>query len=103
MPTGERAGRDDPPVAAGLVLAHHRTEWRYTGPVTAEEERDGVRRRVVRHVIDAPHATQRLVVDVGRGTLLAQLRDPSDAPPVGAWVTLRGGRPELLAIEPVTP
>ena len=99
-PASARADTDAPPVVAGRVTAHHREEWRYTGPVTEYEERDGSRRPVVRHVIDAPQLTLRLVVDIGGGSLLAQLRDPAEALPVGAWVTLRDGRAELVAIEP---
>lgn len=99
-PTGA-ADPDSPPAAAGLVLAHHRHHWTYSGPVATEEEIGGERRRVVRHVLDAPQITLRLVVDVGAGTLLAQLREATGAPPVGAWVALAGARPELLTIEPV--
>ncbi len=98
-PTSEQAAVDAPPVAAGRVLAHHREDWRYTGPVTTWEEAGGERRRIVRHVIDAPQLTLRLLVDVGCGSLLTQLRDPAEAPPVGAWTTLREGRAELVAIE----
>ena len=98
-PSSGRAATDAPPVAVGRVLAHHREEWRYTGPVTTWEGAGGGRRRIVRHVIDAPQLTLRLVVDVGCGSLLAQLRDPAEAPPVGARATLRDGRPELVAIE----
>ena len=99
-PASARADTDAPPTVAGRVTAYHREEWRYTGPVTAYEERDGARHPVVRHVIDAPQLTLRLVVDINAGSLLAQLRDPAEAPPVGAWVMLRDGRPELVAIEP---
>lgn len=98
-PAGARAAIDAPPAAAGRVLDHHREEWRYTGPVTTYEEAAGARRRVVRHVIAAPQLTLRLALDVGCGTLLAQLRDPAEAPPIGEWVTLREGRAELVAIE----
>lgn len=97
-PTGAGASIDAPPVAAGRVLDYHRTAWRYTGPVTTEEEVNGERRRVVRHVMDAPQLTLRLVVDIGIGTVLVQLRDPLEAPPVGAWTTLRDARVELIAI-----
>lgn len=99
-PTGA-ADTAAPPAAAGLVLAHHRHRWTYSGPAATEEGFGGERRRVVRHVLDAPQVTLRLVVDVGGGTLLAQLREAAGAPPVGAWVALDGGRPELLAIEPI--
>ena len=87
-----------PPLVYGRVIAEHRELWRYTGPVTTYEERDGARQRVVRHVIDAPHATLRLALDIGIGTALAQLRDPAEARPVGSWVALRDGRAELVAI-----
>ena len=33
------------------------------------------------------------------GRVLAQLRDPAEAAPVGAWLTLSDGRAELVAIE----
>lgn len=92
---------DAPPAVAGRVLAHHREDWRYTGPVTAWEERAGERRPVVRHVLDEPQLTLRLVVALDRGTVLAQLRDPADAPPIGAWTILRDGRVELVAIDRV--
>ena len=98
-PTSGRAAVDAPPIVAGRVLAHHREEWSYSGPVTTSVEVGGERRRTVRHVIDAPQLTLRLVVDAGCGTVLAQLRDPAEAPPVGAWTVLRGGRAELVAIE----
>ena len=98
-PAGATAATDAPPIASGRVLDYHRTEWRYTGPVTTYDEVAGERRRVVRHVIDAPQTTLRLVIDIGIGTVLAQLRDPADAPPVGAWTTLRDARVELIAIE----
>lgn len=89
-----------PPLAHGRVIGEHRRAWRYTGPVTSYAERDGERRRVVSHVIDAPQTTLRLVLDLGIGTALAQLRDPGEARPVGSWVALRDGRAELVAIEP---
>lgn len=98
-PTSARAAVDAPPTVAGRVLAHHRQEWSYTGPVTTSAEVGGERSRAVRHVIDAPQLTLRLVVDAGCGTVLAQLRDPAEAPPVGAWTVLREGRAELVAIE----
>ena len=98
-PTSARADVDAPPVAAGRVLDYHRTAWRYTGPVTTWEGTGGERRRVVRHVIDAPQLTLRLVLDLGLGTALAQLRDPAEAPAMGAWATLRDARVELVAIE----
>jgi hypothetical protein len=98
-PTGARADTEAPPRVAGRVLDRHREEWRYTGPVTIEEEVAGERRRTVRHVIDAPQLTLRLVLDIGCGTVLAQLRDPAEAPAAGDWVTLRDGRVELVAIE----
>jgi hypothetical protein len=98
-PATERGDPEQPPVVAGRVAAHHRHEWHYTGPVTNWEERDGARAPVVTHVIAAPQTTLRLVLDLGIGTALAQLRDPADAPEVGAWVTLRDGRAELVAIE----
>jgi hypothetical protein len=92
-----------PPLVAGRVIGEHRQEWRYTGPVTTYEERDGEQRRVVRHVIDAPQTTLRLALDIGAGTALAQLRDPREAVPIGTWLTLRDGRAELVAIELVEP
>jgi hypothetical protein len=98
-PQSASADPDLPPLVSGQVFNHHHHEWRYTGPVTTYEETDGERRRAVRHVLDAPQTTLRLVLDIGSGTVLAQLRDPADAPSVGAWVTLRDGRPELVAIE----
>jgi hypothetical protein len=88
-----------PPLVAGRVIAEHRQEWRYTGPVTTYEERDGEQRRTVRHVIDAPQTTLRLALDIGIGTVLAQLRDPAEAVPASAWLTLSDGRAELVAIE----
>jgi len=88
-----------PPLVAGQVIAEHRQEWRYTGPVTTYEERDGEERRVVRHVIDAPQTTLRLALEIGSGTALAQLRDPAEAAPIGTWLTLSDGRAELVAIE----
>ncbi len=88
-----------PPLVAGRVTAEHRQEWRYTGPVTTYEERDGEQRRVVQHVIDAPQTTLRLVLDIGIGTALAQLRDPSEARPIGTWIELSDGRAELVAID----
>ncbi len=88
-----------PPLVYGQVIAEHRELWHYTGPVTSYEERDGVRQRVVRHVIDAPNTTLRLALDIGIGTVLTQLRDPAEARPVGSWVALRDGRAELVAIE----
>ena len=94
-PQRPAADPDAPPVVAGRVAGLHRHAWRYTGPVTSAEGG----RRVVRHVLNAPQVTVRLVLDVGCGTLLAQLRDPALAPGVGEWVTLRGGRAELIAIE----
>lgn len=100
VPASDRADTARPPAVYGRVLAHHRYAWRYSGPVTTEERVGGAPRRVVRHVLDAPQVTLRLVLDVGRGTLLAQLRDAAEAPPVGAWVSLQRGRPELIAIAP---
>ena len=97
--TSARPDTEAPPAATGLVVAHHRHEWRYTGPVTTLEEVDGAPRRAVRHVVDAPQVTVRLVVELGNGHILAQLRDPTAAPAVGAWVTLRDGRAELVSIE----
>lgn len=89
-----------PPLVYGRVTGEHRQEWRYTGPVTSNAGEDGERRRGVSHVIDAPQTTLRLVLDVGEGTALAQLRDPAEARPAGTWIALRDGRAELVAIEP---
>ncbi|CAA9580600.1 MAG: hypothetical protein AVDCRST_MAG18-3071 [uncultured Thermomicrobiales bacterium] len=100
-PATASADPETPPLAAGRVLDYHRQGWHYTGPVTTWEDVGGERRRVVRHVIDAPQLTLRLVLDVGLGTILAQLRDPAEAPPLGAWTTLRAGRAELVAINPL--
>ncbi len=97
--TSSRPTPEAPPAATGMVVAHHRHEWRYTGPVTTLEEVDGAPRRTVRHVVDAPQVTVRLVVELGSGLILAQLRDPSEVPPAGAWVTLRDGRAELVSVE----
>lgn len=102
-PTTPHAEPDCTPIAAGRVYAHHRQTWRYTGPVTSWEGHGETRRPVVRHVIDAAQITLRLVIDLGGETLLAQLSDPETAPPVGTWVTLRAGRPELVAIEARVP
>lgn len=97
--TSPHADLDSPPIAAGQVRAHHTHAWRYTGPVTRWAGAGETRRPVVRHVIDAAQITLRLVIDLGGQTILAQLRDPDAAPPVGSWVSLRAGRPELVAIE----
>ena len=99
VPQGADAEATAPPLVAGRVIAEHRAEWRYTGPVTSYEDHHGERRQVVRHVIDAPQTTLRLALDIGIGTVLAQLRDPAEAVPTGAWVELSGGRAELVAIE----
>jgi hypothetical protein len=99
VPQGADADPTTPPLVAGRVIAEHRQAWRYTGPVTTYEERDGEQRRIVRHVIDAPQTTLRLALEIGIGTALAQLRDPAEAAPVGAWLALRDGRAELVAIE----
>ena len=88
-----------PPLVFGQVTGEHRQEWRYTGPVTTYAERDGEQRRIVSHVIDAPQTTLRLVLDLGIGTALTQLRDPAEAQPLGSWVALRDGRAELVAID----
>jgi hypothetical protein len=98
-PRASAADPTAPPLVAGRVIAEHRQEWRYTGPVTAYAERDGERRRIVSHVIDAPQTTVRLALDIGIGTALAQLRDPAEAAPVGTWLTLSDGRAELVTIE----
>lgn len=99
MPTSAQPSANAPPIVTGRVVARHRYEWRYTGPVTTQEAVGEGARRVVRHVINAPQVTLRLVVDTGQGTLLAQLRDAAEAVPASSWVTLRAGRPELIAIE----
>ena len=99
VPQASDADPTAPPLVAGRVIAEHRQEWRYTGPVTTYEERDGEQRRIVRHVIDAPQTTLRLVLDIGIGTALAQLRDPAEVVPIGTWIELRDGRAELVAID----
>ena len=87
-----------PPVVAGRIAALHHEAWRYTGPITAWAAAGVVRRPAVRPVIDAPQLTVRFVVECGAGTALAQLRDPAEEAPVGAWAMLRAGRAELVTI-----
>lgn len=88
---------DATPIVHGGVVDHHRHYWRYSGPVLSQ---DPARGAAVTHVLDAPHCTVRLLVATSDGTLLAQLKDGRDMPGVGARVTLRGGRFELLTILP---
>ncbi len=102
IPTATQADTDAPPRASGQVLAYHRYEWHYTGPVTSWETTEATRRPIVQHVIDAPQLTLRLVVDIGGGTILAQLRDPAEAPALGDWVTLTAGRAELVTVDLVS-
>ena len=97
-PQSVAADPEAPPAVAGRAAALHHEAWRYTGPITAWAAEGTARRPVVRHVIDAPQVTVRLVVECGAGTVLAQLRDPAEEVPVGAWVTLRAGRVELVTI-----
>lgn len=85
------------PVVHGQVIDHHHHWWRYSGPVLRLAPPCA---GAVSHVIDAPHRTLRLVVAASCGTLLVQLKDGRRVPDIAAWVTLRGGRFELLTILP---
>jgi hypothetical protein len=98
-PQSVTADPEAPPVVAGRIVAQHHEEWQYTGPITAWAVEGETRRPVVRHVIAAAQVTLRLVVACGVGTVLAQLRDPVEALPVGAWTVLRAGRAELVTID----
>jgi hypothetical protein len=97
-PQSVTADPDAPPAVAGRVAALHHEAWQYTGPITAWVTEGAARRPEVRHVIDAPQMTVRLVIECDAGTVLAQLHDPAEDAPVGAWVMLRAGRAELVTI-----
>jgi hypothetical protein len=97
-PLSPQADTEAPPTVAGQVIAQHHDDWLYTGPVTTWQELAGTRQPQVHHVLNAPQTTARLVVSLGDMTLLAQLRDPAEAPPIGQWVILSAGRPELVTI-----
>lgn len=85
------------PTIRGQVIGQHRHAWRYSGPVVRRDVAGGP---AVTHVIDQPHVTVRLVIATQGGNILAQLRDADHALASGEWVTLRGGRMELLSITP---
>lgn len=93
----EAAGPHASPVVRGRVVAHHRHEWRYSGPVL---HRDSQQQPAVTHVLDTPRVTMRLVLAAAGGSLLALPRHGSPVPAVGDWVTAAGGRFELLSITP---